>query len=362
MIKSKTVFVVGAGASKEVKLPIGAELTTKIARLLGVERGAAFNTISDNTIERAIQIKTQSYPGRHSLYKEACQRISGAMPIAPSIDNFIDSQQGDEEVEFCAKIAIVRSILTAERQSDFYFDNSNIYNTMSFEKQPDIWYRHLWFLLCADVSRNNVESIFDNIVFVIFNYDRCVEHFLCEALKRYYNLDAESVRNVMSKLKIYHPYGQVGLLPAMSATSRVSYGVEPTSELLIALAGQIKTFTERVDEAGELAAFRQEIATAQKIVFLGFAFHEINMKLLQTGADQGNWGIYGTRYGVSDSDAGVIAGRIRGMFVKLHGPDMLTHQEMTIASYHAGRIQQLPVNLHRGTCTQLFNEYGMSIG
>jgi len=34
MFKSKTVFIIGAGASQEAKLPIGKDLTLEIARLL----------------------------------------------------------------------------------------------------------------------------------------------------------------------------------------------------------------------------------------------------------------------------------------------------------------------------------------
>lgn len=37
MIRRKTVFIVGAGASAEAKLPIGYELKTKIAHMLSFE-------------------------------------------------------------------------------------------------------------------------------------------------------------------------------------------------------------------------------------------------------------------------------------------------------------------------------------
>ena len=212
------------------------------------------------------------------------------------------------------------------------------------------------------MSRENVNTIFDNVAFIVFNYDRCVEQFLCEALRVYYQLQPSQIIDVMGRLKIYPPYGQVGRLRAASELGGIGYGHEPSPEMLILLAQQIKTFTERVEEEGELAAFRQEITTANKLVFLGFAFHEINMKLLSTGKNCSNRSIYGTRFGVSDSDAAVITQRVRLMFKETLDPIRATVQEKMESSAREIQFSSMPVNLHKGTCTDLFSEYSMSIG
>lgn len=355
MIKNKTVFIVGAGASNEVGLPIGADLTKKISGLLRLKQRGLGDHISDPIISEAVHLLCQANGHKEGEYIAASKKISEAMPIAPSIDNYIHSQSGNDRIEFCSKLAIVHAILGAERNSHLYYSEANIYNTINFDLVSSTWYRQLWFLLCTDISTQNVECIFDNVVFIVFNYDRCLEQFLSQALRVYYDLDINAVQQIMGRLKIFHPYGQVGQLPAMTSGGNVSYGFEPSARNLVVIAQLIKTFTERVEESTALKTFQDEIANSRKLVFLGFAFHELNMKLLKCNSNIGSWEIYGTRYRMSDSAAQVITGRIRSIFAPvIVNPDIM-------ANFRAEAIARMPANLLNGKCSELFAEYGMNM-
>jgi len=56
---------------------------------------------------------------------EYARSISVALPLAKSIDNYIDSQWGDEKIAFCRKLGIVKKILEAEKSSFLHTDFHN---------------------------------------------------------------------------------------------------------------------------------------------------------------------------------------------------------------------------------------------
>jgi len=98
MFQKKTVIVIGAGASKEVNLPVGAELTGRIAGLLDIQRQGARQVHGDTVLLAAIQEAVRRdgpSDGDISAHVKACWRIRDAMPQAMSIDEFMDSNRGD---------------------------------------------------------------------------------------------------------------------------------------------------------------------------------------------------------------------------------------------------------------------------
>lgn len=96
---SKTVFILGAGASAEVELPVGEALTKPITDLVDIrfDRG---NWISgDPLIVDALQNhvrKTSPSNPDINPYLHAGWRIRDAMPLAASIDNFLDGHREDK--------------------------------------------------------------------------------------------------------------------------------------------------------------------------------------------------------------------------------------------------------------------------
>src|ERR1051325_5256636 len=127
MFNKKTLLVVGAGASKEVDIPTGSELKQSIADRLDLRFAMSNEQKSgDPTIYEALAeaIRRESQRGSITPYILAGQRIHAAMPLAPSIDAFIDAHHGDKHLELCGKLAIVRAILRAERKSLLFIDTS----------------------------------------------------------------------------------------------------------------------------------------------------------------------------------------------------------------------------------------------
>jgi hypothetical protein len=267
------------------------------------------------------------------------------MPQAISIDNFIDSHRGSERIALCGKLAIARCILAAEDNSSLQADRSNTYNDMDFGSLGDTWFNAFFQILTENCQRQDLAARFQQVGIISFNYDRCVEHYLHSALQNYYRLMPNEATEALSVLEIHHPYGTVGVLPWMDITRGIQFGATPHARQLIEVAKQIRTFTEGTDTStSDISATRASLATAERIAFLGFAFHRLNLELLfprpQHKASPSLRPIYATAIGISQSDAELIA-------------DDLTEM-----------CSVLPERIHVRTdlpCSQLFQEYRRSL-
>jgi hypothetical protein len=93
MFKSKTVFVVGAGASAEAGMPIGKTLTSDIAEILRCEGSGRRRHVANSYIQQAIETKitSQGQPLDTTLpnYFVAIDHIIKNMPLASSIDAYL---------------------------------------------------------------------------------------------------------------------------------------------------------------------------------------------------------------------------------------------------------------------------------
>ena len=221
MSNKKTLYIVGAGASSEANLPTGYELKEKIASLLDIRFERGYTQISgDSYIYNALQIYVEKLEIQKKeidlylqAYLHAARHIRDAMPQAISIDSFIDTHNDDKKIELCGKLAIVRSILNAERNSLLYIDNSNIYNRLNFSSLENTWYASFMMLLTENCTKENLSRRLKSIALIVFNYDRCIEHFLYNSLKNYYDLKPGETGKLVNEIEIYHPYGIVGSLP-----------------------------------------------------------------------------------------------------------------------------------------------------
>jgi hypothetical protein len=314
MSNKKTLYIVGAGASKEAGLPTGYELKEKIASLLNIifEDGYT-QTGGDRLICEAIRIHVkQSEIQKNNInpYLHAAWSIRDAMPQAISIDNFIDTHNDDKKIELCGKLAIVRSILDAEKNSKLYINPSNIYNHLNFRDIEDTWYANFMKLLTENCTKDNLAKRLESIALIVFNYDRCIEHFIYNSLQNYYGFEPNEAGNLVNGMKIYHPYGVVGSLPWQGGQS-VAFGIEIRPLKLLDLANQIKTFSEGTDpQSSEILAIRKNITNTNRVVFLGFAYHKLNMKLLMPNGpllqSSNARFCFGTAKGISNSDCEII--------------------------------------------------------
>ena len=315
----KTVFIVGAGASKEVNLPVGAELKESIANVLDFNLDSGQLTGGDSIIFTTLQtVARQGNPSPPNFdhFIKAAWQIRNAMPQAISIDNYIDTLYQEGPIELCGKLAIVLTILQAEKSSKLFIDQNHRIYQLNYPLLVNTWYISFWQLLTENCRLPDLEKRLSSIAHVIFNYDRCIEHFLYYAIQNYYNISATEAAAILQHLEVYHPYGIVGSLPWLSSKNAIEFGEIPSPNQLLILAAQIKTFTEGTDElSSSIHAIRENIATASRLVFLGFAFHRMNLDLLfstlQSDFTRTNRRmIFATALGISESDINFICSEL----------------------------------------------------
>jgi hypothetical protein len=311
---------VGIQASQEANLPTAYELKDIISNLLNIqfdywhkqEKGDLLIASALQTYLIENKINNNITP-----YLQDVWHIRDALPLAQSIDTFIHAQRDNVIIITCGKLAIVRAILEAEKASRLYFTRDRIDSTVAFTSLESTWYTPFFRLLVGDCTKNDLKTRFASVTLLIFNYDRCVEHFLLSALQNYFKISESDAAKFISYLNIYHPYGSVGSLPWCNNDDSVDFGADPTLEQLLKLAKKIKTFTEGADPySSEILQIRRKMAKADMLIFLGFAFHKLNMELIVPDHDFTiqNPKCYATAHGISSYDQPVIRTQIDGLY------------------------------------------------
>jgi hypothetical protein len=318
----RTVFVIGAGANVEIGMPSGNELKTKIAELLDITQGKNSREYGgDALILEAILKHVQGnniYVNQLDAQKfiNAAVNISKAMPFSISIDSFIETRKDDNRVAFCGKLAIVRAILQAEQKCSLFdaYNNDVCRGSVAWEKIEllhNSWYPLLWEKITEGCPVDGLPARFNDISFIIFNYDRCFEYFMYNTLMVNYNMNEEEAENFVRHLHINHPYGTVGDI--WDGEGGFAFGETPNEKRLTSAAKKIKTFTESIDrEKDSDNRIQYLMERANVIIFLGFAYHEQNLDLLfnhpgglyvMDGVPLSeNTACYGTGHGISEND------------------------------------------------------------
>ena len=338
MFRARTLLVLGAGASAEVGLPIGAKLLQEIVKLTDI-RFDHQQISGDLHLLEALKLVLNEGRDvtRLNDHLHAAWQLGASAKQALSIDNVIDALE-DKRVELVGKLGIVRAIHEAERQSSYFKDQNGRFDQPYLNRFGGTWYDSFTKLLTEGVRKSEVAGIFDNLTIINFNYDRCVEQYLQFSLANYYGLGLEQIRELMPKLTIHRPYGIAGKLPWQEGNlPAVEFGggqVIGTAQA----ASQIRTFTEQVEEGEDLRRIRAAVQDAERIVFLGFAFHRQNLDLLAARA-MPSAEVLATAYEVSKSDQAVI------------------EQEVATAFELEDSTTERNIELADATCAALFKDY-----
>jgi hypothetical protein len=145
MFNSRTLFVVGAGASEELGLPLGSGLARDISAYVDFKDGGGDNKLRDYL--------TQKYADNiHTMIRAAEVVVDGVM-LSSSVDDFLAKHEGDETVKTCIKAAIVRSILEGERRSIEHFGLR-----IRDSKLASTWYVRFMKLLSTDIGKPNADK------------------------------------------------------------------------------------------------------------------------------------------------------------------------------------------------------------
>ena len=303
MFSKQTLFVVGAGASVEFGLPVGKTLATTIQGKMDIRFQFPDKPLGGGDFELFTQL-THRRRNEAQSFQQAALLIRNGIGLALSIDDFLDLHRANKYVNEYGKAAIVKSILEAEHASSLFFAGPAERDLFNPEKCKDTWIMKFFSMLSRGVPREERQNVFDHVSFITFNYDRCIEHFLENALQSLYAISNQEAVDLVKKLSIIHPYGKVE--DVAFGTTRTDYAE---------LAASIKTYTERVHVAEVIDKIHEEVLRAETITFLGFGYHDQNMSLIEpVNPIPIPKDIFGTAYGMSISNSNVTTNQILRWF------------------------------------------------
>ncbi|MBN8844558.1 MAG: hypothetical protein J0H88_15065, partial [Sphingomonadales bacterium] len=237
------------------------------------------------------------------------REIADAMQLALSIDTFLESHCENREYVQLGKLGIARAISMAEAESKLQ-PRDHGGKTFEIRALAGTWYYSLARQLFTGIPANRPDLAFENVSFVVFNYDRCLQLFLQKAAEVYFRIRAQEAEKLIANVRFIHPYGSLGsIFPG--AAEYVPFGSGEFD--LITVASRIKTFSESCDLQAQI---RRAVAQADTLIFLGFGFHAQNIELLSVASDFGtndpptHQRVFATTKGMSKSDAAVVAEQV----------------------------------------------------
>lgn len=247
MISTRTVFILGAGAS----VPYG------------------FDT-GERLLDRA-----------RALNEEAIVDLIDPLPrygAAPLLDALIHT--GDQSIDAMLEtrgniqapgIALIAHLLLQQEREALRTNHTSSRG----------WYRTLFTAMTATTPE---EAVAQKVRFVTFNYDRSLEYCLSHAWRVRFNPD-QLVDPAGLERMFIHLHGQLGFLPEIGgAGAVVSYGgsADGISDSDILICRQaIQIISDAHPAAPQFIQAREAIQAADRIVFIGFNFAERNVERLQ---------------------------------------------------------------------------------
>lgn len=299
MIRTKTAFILGPGASTELHMPGPAELLERIAQALDFARATANQMTRDTAaiVRHVGKLAERMNKPEDALFR-AGQRIHTAAKIGRSIEQVIEQNNDDPLVEAFGKLALAVFTLQSENRSSLRATPQG--NAALPLQTGDYWLIELGKLLTAGLPRSRLEKAMSDVSIISFNYDRSVEHFLPYAFATAYGMTLqEAQRIVTGKLRFFHPYGCVGRLPWQGGDMPdVDWGNEQPWNMA-ALSAQLRLFDQAMADRRGLAALRAAVGEASRIVFLGFDFSPRSFDLLIDGSLSHNPELILSSYGMT---------------------------------------------------------------
>jgi hypothetical protein len=335
MFKRHTLFVVGAGASKELNMPVGTELAKAIHTKLNLKprEGGARPSGADMAF---VEELFREYQKQGKDWVAASRLIHNGILLTHSIDEFLEIHQENDLVKGIGKAAIAKCILEAERNSKLLHKPQPHRTGLELLKLENTWHVRFMRRLAQGVKLQNVHQIFDKVSFVVFNYDRCLEYFLLQTLQYLFGISDTEAASILDDLTIIHPFGDIGPL------TKIPFGgTDNLNDLQFTRIGPlIQTYAEAA-AGSKHDEMQVEVARAQCFVFLGFAFHPEAMRLLKPANPLPELPpVFATALGMSNEDAALVSRQIAIM--------ARTHID-------------LPRLRNDLTCAELFDGYARSI-
>jgi hypothetical protein len=335
MFRNKTLFVLGAGASFEVGMPIGTKLAEEISSLLDMKWSYSGHLERGDRSFAQLLTKHGFSPAEMNAMTIAARGLR----FSNSIDEYLDRFK-DPKLSRLGKIAIAYTILDHERNSRVAVTNEAADSTLETTQIAGTWYNEFARALFRSTDRRNLDKLFGNLTIIDFNYDRCVEQFLRYAMRDAYMTDLAEADALLETLAHLRPYGSIGTLRTVANPNGVAFGGNPHRADVEGIVDRLKTYTEQVN-TDTVERIKEEFASALTVVFLGFGFHEPNMRLLAPKGRTPISTVIATAKDVSENDTRITRANLAG-FCNNH-------------------IDSDGVIVRNLTCAQLFHEYRLTL-
>ena len=242
-ILTRTTLILGAGSSVHCGFPLGIRLIADIAGMRNAGNSFAL-------------------PSRwhQDEVNDFIVRLSRSAHY--SIDAFLETAPESMDI---GKYLIAASLKKLEIVDKL------------FPPHESGWYQYLFNCLVDDSAQS-----FDHnhLSVVTFNYDRSLEAYLFYAIKARYDFDDAHALNELEKIPIIHVHGSLGPFP------QVAYETIEDADALREVSRSIQVISELQDSEDtfcndEFSEAHDAINNSQRVIFLGFGFHEDNVRRLR---------------------------------------------------------------------------------
>jgi hypothetical protein len=353
MIKNKSVFIVGAGASKDLGLPTGKELKTSIRDLLKRTRHGGGTSLSITPPKSAVFDALQSDPRFRGDSESLGQLLdliasnmgdnSTSVGSATSIDAFLDNHRNDDRVVKIGKLAIADAIAVAEAKC--ILGSPQVAGSAS---SNDYFLDAVLNLAVAGHTHDTVLESLKNLSFVTFNYDRCIERYADLWLLKRFN---GHLKPDARKLNVVHIYGSLAdynpgeKFSVQTSEHKQRFWANPHLDIA-PVADRLKIFTESIDNKIQ-SSIDAACAEAHIVIFLGFAFEKQNMDFFRKSTwgwpvNEGpNIGVFATTFGIRPTNVASIKNLISGKFHQdLHSVEMTNGKFIDLWEGHNYKIRE----------------------
>lgn len=258
LLKDRTVFFLGAGASHTYGFPLGSELHEAIINDFGSELSGLIENLGLNNV----QFKKFQENLKYTDHK--------------TIDTFLEHKSNFREI---GSYAIAYTILKRENHDSLLKEKG--------------WYYGLYDALNFD----DPETSTNKLSIISLNYDRSLEHYLSKKIEYNGSYDLRVVANTkFSRIKFLHPHGMLGKYP------NVKYGASPLNlGTLKSAASNIKIVTDKIEDTKQFKTVKQTIINAKNIIFLGFGYDDRLINIYFDGVDLSKKYVTGTTMDISDT-------------------------------------------------------------
>lgn len=239
MIKKKSTLILGAGASSHAGYPLGSGLLKSLCNM-------------------RVQNKYPPLPEKWTQDDVDNLLISLSRSGYYSIDAFLEFSESRE----LGKYLIAFQLKQYEMVDRLFPPNESG------------WYQTLFNSLIRECGPNFGEN---KLSIITFNYDRSLEAYLHNALQHRFQIDADQAWQHILEIPLVHVHGILGDYPTTE--------YQPSSNVneLLEISSKIKIIHEIEDnDSGycnnEFELSNQLLNDSERIVFLGFGFHDDNVR------------------------------------------------------------------------------------